>query len=169
MDTVFNAAIAISSGLYACLLIYVQIKRRQLRVGRLWLSTLVVFAALTDLLLIPQFESISPSFSHGFGLSALITTILAVYGYLVLKDIRDDTSPLPRIWFAISAIWLVVFLISWNCDSTHNRRRRRLDCSGHQTSHCFCVDIAGRVSDEQRHTHQCHSMVVLQCKPSRNC
>ncbi len=112
MDTVFNAAIAISSGLYACLLIYVQIKRRQLRVGRLWLSTLVIFAALTDLLLIAQFESISQSFTHGFGLSALIISILAVYGYLVLKDIRDDTTPLPGIWLAISAIWLVGFLIS---------------------------------------------------------
>src|SRR5690349_867241 len=112
MDSVFNAAIAISSGLYAFLLIYIQIRHRQLRVGRLWLSVLLVFAALTDFLLIPQFESYHLSFTRGFGISALIIGILGVYGYLVIKDIRGDTNPLPRIWLALSAIWLIAFLVS---------------------------------------------------------
>src|SRR5258706_6647634 len=111
MDSVFNAAIAISSGLYACLLIYIQIKRRQLRIGRLWLSTLLVFAALTDFLLIPQFESYHLSFTRGFGLSALIIGILGVYGYLVLKDIRGGNSPLCRIWLILNTIWLGGFLV----------------------------------------------------------
>jgi len=112
MDSVFNAAIAISSGLYACLLIYIQIKRRQLRVGRLWLSTLLVFAAFTDFVLIPQFESYHLSFTRGFGLSALIIGILGVYGYLVLKDIRGGNSPLCRIWLILSTIWLGGFLVA---------------------------------------------------------
>src|SRR5436189_3323207 len=112
MVSIFNAAITISIGLYACLLIYIQLKGRQLRVSRFWLSILLLFATLTDLLLTPQFEAYHLSFTRGFGLSALIIGILGVYGYLVIKDIRADDSPLPRAWLALSVIWLVVFLIS---------------------------------------------------------
>ncbi|MBI1278147.1 MAG: GAF domain-containing protein [Anaerolineaceae bacterium] len=112
MDTVFNAAIATSSGLYACLLIYVQIKRRQLRVGRIWLSAILVFAALIDLILVPQFSPYDQLFTRGFGLSALIISTLAVYGYVVLTDISAEGDRLPRLWLVASAIWLIGFVAS---------------------------------------------------------
>lgn len=111
MDLIFNAAIAISSGLYVCLLIYVQIRRRQLRVGRISLSLLIVIAALTDLILIPTLEFHSPILTRGLGLSALVIVLLGIYGYLILKDTRDGTSPLPKVWLVVSAIWLIGFLV----------------------------------------------------------
>ncbi|MEP6984516.1 MAG: histidine kinase dimerization/phospho-acceptor domain-containing protein, partial [Chloroflexota bacterium] len=75
-------------------------------------------AALTDLLLIPLFDTYHLPFTSGFGISALVIGILGVYGYLILKEIRADDSSLSRVWLALSTIWLVAFLISGISGST---------------------------------------------------
>jgi signal transduction histidine kinase len=112
MDSLFNAAIAFGAGLYVWLIIYIQIKRRQVRSGSLWLTLLVLFAALTNLLLIPQLEMNAVPFTRGFGLSLLVIGILSVYGYLVLRDIRGYTSPIPTIWLTLNSVWFIGFLVS---------------------------------------------------------
>ncbi len=112
MDSIFNAAIAISSGLYAYLLIYVQVRQNQLRVSRIWLSILLVIAAAVNLLLVPQFEISHPLLSRGFSLAILLICLLATYGYIILKDVRGESSPLARIWLLLSTIWLIAFLFA---------------------------------------------------------
>ncbi|MCA0453562.1 MAG: GAF domain-containing sensor histidine kinase [Chloroflexi bacterium] len=110
MDSIFNAAIAISTGLYAVLLVYVQLHHRQLRVGRLWLSALLVLASLGDLLLIPQLQTSEFSFNRGFGEVIVLIGLIGVYGYIMLYDIRGKNRPAPRLWLAWSALWMIAFI-----------------------------------------------------------
>ena len=110
MDSIYNAAIAISTGLYAVLLIYVQLHHRQLRVGRVWLSTLLVLATLGDLLLIPQLQTSELTFNRGFGEVIVLIGLIGVYGYIMLYDIHGKKRPTPRLWLAWCALWMVAFI-----------------------------------------------------------
>ncbi len=112
MDSIFNAAIGISTGLYAVLLIYIQLRHQQLRVGRIWLSTLLLLAALSDLLLVPQLETTDILLNRGFGQVIALIALIGIYSYIMIYDIREKNLASARLWLAVSAIWLIAFIVA---------------------------------------------------------
>lgn len=109
MDSILNAAISISTGSFAFLLIYIHYRNKRVRFSRIALSVLLILSTLINFTFVPQLGMFIPMVNRGFALVSLLIGLLAMYGLIVLHDIYGKTR-IVSIWLIFVFIWLAGIL-----------------------------------------------------------
>jgi signal transduction histidine kinase len=114
MDSLLTATILVSIGLYLALLIYAQMRRKEVRTGRLWLSLTIILSLLAALsLFVPDGTHLAGKIGRGFALALTLSAMIVAFGALIMSDIQRSTrSRAIRIWLAVGLIWLATMVAS---------------------------------------------------------
>jgi signal transduction histidine kinase len=114
MDSLLSAIILVSVVLHLVLLVYAQIRRKDVRNGRIWLSLTILLSLLAALMLLaPDQSRLLDKMGRGFALAVTLSGLIVVSGALVISDIqRKGQSRAVRIWLALGVIWLSLMVAS---------------------------------------------------------
>ncbi len=109
MDSLVNVILAVSVVVHALLLIYVQMRGREVHAGRGLLSITIVLSLVVALvLLLPREISNLDTAGRGFALILAIIVFLIPFGVVVMTDLqRAPVSGLIRAWLILGVGWLL--------------------------------------------------------------
>ncbi|HEX2907902.1 MAG TPA: hypothetical protein VHO69_13620, partial [Phototrophicaceae bacterium] len=114
MESLLRAVIFASLALHALLLLYVVLRRGQVRIGHLWLAATLLLSALAiSTLLLPANLRLAEKFGRGAGLTFGLAAMLVTFGALVATDVlRQRVARGRRLWLVVGLLWLIGLIIT---------------------------------------------------------
>ncbi len=114
MDSLLSAIILLSVVLHIMLLLYAQLRRKEVRSGRVWLSLTIVLSMLSALILLaPENALLADKIGRGFGLAITLAALVVAFGALIISDIqRSAPTRAVRLWLGYGIIWLAALIAS---------------------------------------------------------
>ncbi len=109
MNSLVNVVVAVSVVVHALLLIYVQMRGREVHTGRAVLSLTILLSLLVALtfLLTPDMMLLE-KFGQAYALALALIIMLIPFGVVVMRDLqRTAGSRLIRIWLLLGVVWVV--------------------------------------------------------------
>jgi signal transduction histidine kinase len=109
MDSLVNLIIAVSVVVHALLLIYAQMRGREVHAGRGLLSLTIILSLVVALvLLLPPEITFLNNTERGLTLALAIIVLLIPFGAVVMSDLqRTPASRLIRAWLILGVVWLL--------------------------------------------------------------
>lgn len=102
MNSVIGAIILVNIIVHLFLLVFIQIRRNQMRIGSVWLG--VLFSLLATAVYFLPNETLPGPFDRGLIRALLLAATIAVYGMLVIRDTLNRDLYL---WLGLAGLWLI--------------------------------------------------------------
>jgi signal transduction histidine kinase len=109
MNSVIGAIILVSIVVHLFLLVYIQVRKNQMRIGSMWLGLTVLFSLLAIAVYFLPNETFAAQFSRGFIRVLLLVAMIAAYGMLVIRDVLNREL---RLWLGLVGLWLIGMIIA---------------------------------------------------------
>jgi len=109
MDSLVSAILVVSVVVHGLLLIYVQMRGRDVHAGRgLLILSILLSLVVSLIVLLPREIGLTDASGRGFALSLAIIVFLIPFGVVVMTDLqRTPSGSLVRGWLVLGVAWLL--------------------------------------------------------------